>query len=94
MGVLGTRSEVVATSLDPPGSTPGVLGISLEVHHTPPGVVGIPPEVLGTAPEVLGSVTGVLDQVLDDKGAGEAASFPHARTALVPSRLLVEHDVA
>ena len=33
------------------------------------------------------------DQVLDDKGA-EAASFPHARTVLVPSRLLVEHDVA
>ena len=34
------------------------------------------------------------DQVLDDEGAGEAASFPRARTALVPSHLLVEHDIA
>ena len=34
------------------------------------------------------------DQVLDDEGAGEAASFPHAKTVLVTSRLLVKHDVA
>ena len=34
------------------------------------------------------------DQVLDDKGAGEAASFPHAQTVLVLSRLFVEYDVA
>ena len=33
------------------------------------------------------------DQVLDDEGAGEATRFPRARTALVPSRLLIEHDI-
>ena len=34
------------------------------------------------------------DQVLNHEGAGEAASFPRARTILVLGRLLVEHDVA
>ena len=34
-----------------------------------------------------------VTQVLDDEGAGEAASFPHARTVPVLGRLLVEHDV-
>ena len=33
------------------------------------------------------------DQMLDDEGAGEAASFPHAQTILVPIHLLVEHDI-
>ena len=33
------------------------------------------------------------DQVLNDEGTGEAASFPCARTVLVPGLLLVEHDV-
>ena len=31
------------------------------------------------------------DKVLNDEGAVEATSFPRARTALVPSRLLIEH---
>ena len=34
------------------------------------------------------------DQVLNDEGAGEATSFPHARTVPVLSRLLAEHDIA
>ena len=33
------------------------------------------------------------DQVLNDEGAGEAASFSRARTVLVPGCLLVEHDI-
>ena len=31
--------------------------------------------------------------MLYDEGAGEAASFPHARTVLVLSRLLIEHYI-
>ena len=65
-------------------------------------MLGTPLGVLGTTLGVLGSVAGVVgtsvsttvdDQVLDEEGAGEAASFPRARTAPVPSRLLIEHDV-
>ena len=48
------------------------------------------PECSAPLPSVS---TTVDDQVLDDEGAGEASRFPHARTALVPSRLLVEHDI-
>ena len=34
------------------------------------------------------------DQVFDDEGAGEAVSFPRARTIPVLASLLIEHDVA
>ena len=33
------------------------------------------------------------DQVLEYEGVGEATSFLRPRTALVPSRLLIKHDV-
>ena len=33
------------------------------------------------------------DHALDDEGAGEAASFPHARTVPVLGRLLIEHHI-
>ena len=49
------------------------------------------PECSTPLPQCLNHVD---DQVLDDKGAGEAASFPCARTIPVLDRLLVEHDVA
>ena len=90
-GVFGTCPGVVDTTAGPLGSTSRVLGTPPSARH-PSQSARL---YCWSGMHLLSSIsTTVDDQVLDDEGASEAASFPHARTVLVPGRLLVEHDVA